>query len=340
MRWHELECSGVPITAFPVSSLRKPSLITHMLAFWRYLILHRIQIVHTFDAASSVFAVPAARLAHVPVTLEGQLRYRALVPWNLRFVLPIVDRLCTGVVVNCKAVREDLERHWNVPRSKIHICYNGLAPERFHSIDRRRPPAVSGASVVIGTVTVLRPEKDLGCLIQAFAHLLKSQPDARLVVVGDGPMRQPLEEQSRNLGLASDVIFTGAQADPSTWMAAMDIYVNCSTSESSSNSLLEAMACGCLPVASDVGGAREMLTDNTGLICGALFKPGCPRMLANILQQYSSDTGNRLNLASAARRRALGDFTIERSVEGLARLYRNLLESRTNHQDTRPTETV
>jgi glycosyltransferase involved in cell wall biosynthesis len=242
--------------------------------------------------------------------------------------------------VNCKAVRDDLEHYWNVPRTKIHICYNGLRPERFHSIDRRRPPAVAGASVVIGTATVLRPEKDLGCLMQAFARLLKSQPDARLVVVGDGPMRQPLEEQSRSLGVASDVIFTGAQPDPFTWMAAMDIYVNCSTSESSSNSLLEAMACGCLPVASDVGGAREMLTDNTGFICGALFKPGCPRMLANILQQYSSDTVNRLNLARAARLRALADFTIEDSAELLVRLYRTLLESRTNLQYTRPSETV
>src|SRR5262249_55017685 len=131
-----------------------------------------------------VYGVPLARMSGVPVSLSSQLSYRVLSPPLMRALLGVVDRMATGVFVNCNAVANYLVSHWKLPRKRVHVCYNGYEPSVFHPHDRRRVEVVSRANIVIGTVALLRPEKNLNILIEAFARLYRVDSGARLVIVG------------------------------------------------------------------------------------------------------------------------------------------------------------
>ena len=110
----------------------------------------------------------------------------------MRALMAVVDRVATGVFVNCQAIAEHLAEDWKVPRKRIHVCYNGCETREFHPNGRARPPQLEDASVVIGTVAVLREEKNLPMLIDAFAELAGVDARARLLMVGSGPLKADL----------------------------------------------------------------------------------------------------------------------------------------------------
>ena len=101
LRGAELEAAGVPIVRFPVQSLYRPSTLSAARGMGRYLKLHRIQLVHTFDVPMNLFGVPVARVYHTPVVLSSQRAFRDLTPGIHRRLLRVTDRLVHGVVVNC-----------------------------------------------------------------------------------------------------------------------------------------------------------------------------------------------------------------------------------------------
>src|SRR6185369_5785333 len=149
--------------------------------------------------------------------------------------LRLTDRLVSGVVVNCEAMRRHLLEDEGVSAGRIQLCYNGIDTTRFFPSPVPRPPILADASAVIGCACVLRPEKGLPTLIDAF-HLVRPHfPRTKLVLVGSGPMRSALEEQARSLGLSESVVFVPAQADVAVWMRSMDIFVLPSLSEALSN---------------------------------------------------------------------------------------------------------
>jgi glycosyltransferase involved in cell wall biosynthesis len=211
-----------------------------------------------------------------------------------------------------------------VKAADIAICYNGVDDRDFHPpADRAAsrqilPPAFREATFVIGTVAALRPEKDLGMLIEAFARVQKFHPGARLLIVGDGMMKAPWSALAAQLGVADKCHFEPARPAIGDWMRAIDIYVLCSTSESFSNSLLEAMACGCCPVATRVGGIPEMVEDQKS---GLLIESGKVDDLAAKLTQLIEDRSLRESLAAGAVSRAHGKFSVQAFARNMQDIY-------------------
>ena len=161
--------------------------------------------------------------------------------------------------VNCHAVADNLTASWQISAQRIQVCHNGFEELEFHPNHRSRPVQLADASTVIGTVAVLREEKNLITLVEAFAQVAKVDRLARLLIVGSGPMRPLLERRVEVLNLISACVFEDASNTPAQWMRAIDIFVLPSRSEAFPNALLEAMACGCCPVASRVGGIPELI---------------------------------------------------------------------------------
>ena len=142
---------------------------------------------------------------------------------------------------------------WRLDPRRIRFIPNGVDLQRFHPAPRPPGPCV------VGTVAALRPEKNVGRLLRAFAGA--GDPEARLVVVGDGPERTALEALARQLNMADRVTFTGALADPAPLYRSFDVFALSSDTEQQPLSLLEAMASGCAVAATDVGDVRAMLPD-------------------------------------------------------------------------------
>jgi glycosyltransferase involved in cell wall biosynthesis len=325
VRGDELRAAGIPICHVPVRSFRSLTTAAATLGFRRYLRRHDIRVVHAFDVPMDIFAVPVARTFGVPVVLSSQRAHRGLTPGLQTRLLRLVDRLADGVVVNSEAMRQHVSEE-GVPGDRIHLIPNGLDLARFNPGDRLRQGAVRDAGTVVGVVCVQRPEKDLATLVRAFARVGRAaSADRRLLLVGDGPDRQGLEALAGSLGIREKVAFVGSQADVVPWLRSIDIFVLPSRSEAFSNSLLEAMACGCSCVASNVGGNPELVRDGE---TGYLFVPGDVDGLASTIARLIEDRQARQEIARRGAELVSGRFGLDSAAGQLAALYARLLEAK------------
>ena len=323
-RGDELRAAGVPILELPVGSFLSPSALAGARRLGRYLDRHRIRIVHAFDLPLTIFGVPVARAFRTPLVLSSQRSHRDLAPGLRRHMRRLADFVVDGLVVNCLSVARQLVAEEHVPAGLIHLCYNGVDVTRFYPGERCWPPALQGASLVIGTLCAFRKEKALPTLLEAFARVRSLRPHLKLLLVGDGPLRKDLQERSARLGLAEDCHFEPATADVARWFHATDIFVLPSVSEALSNSLMEAMACGCCAVASRVGGNPELVThERTGL----LFTAGDVAGLAACLQRLIEQPGLAQELAAAGAAHLRERFSTQVAARRMEEIYTGLIGS-------------
>ncbi len=179
---------------------------------------------------------------------------------------------------------------WKLSPRHLRYVPNGIDLNRFGG--PAPPQPWPGDGPAIGTVTALRPEKNLARLLRAFRLATRDAP-ARLVVIGDGPERPALEALARELGIAGAVHWAGQVVQPAGLIKALDIFAMSSDTEQMPLSLLEAMAAGLPAVATDVGDIRAMLPE-----------PG--RRFVVPLEDAALGEAMRTLIGSADLRRALG----------------------------------
>lgn len=332
IRAEELRAAGVPIVRFPVRSFASLETLTCARQMGRYLRQHAIRLVHTFDVPMNLFGVPTARWFRTPVVLSSQRAHRQLVSPTFRCLLRATDRMVDGVVVNCEAIRGHLTADYGVPGDRLHLCYNGIDTTVFK-------PAPGGShpdEVWIGGVYALRPEKDLETLLDAFAQVHARRPETRLRITGSGPSEQLLRARAASLGLQSVCRFEPATAEAASCFRSLDIFVLPSRSEALSNSLMEAMACGCASIASRVGGNPELIThERTGL----LFKAGDAAALAAHLDLLTENVEFRHALGAAAAGHIRQNFSGQAAARRMGEIYTAALErARVSRELTMPAQ--
>jgi L-malate glycosyltransferase len=320
----ELEAAGVPVAHFPVYSFRSPGAVSGAFQLARYVRRHKIRLVHTFDYPATVFAVPASRLLTSATVVSSQRSHRDLIPRGYRRLVQITDHMADAIVVNCDFVRRHLEREEGVPAGRIQLCYNGIDLEAFSPSGAPRPADLPRDAFVIGVVSVLRPEKGLPTLLRAFARVRQLRASMKLAIVGDGPMLESLRSESDALGIREDCVFAGSTNQVRDWLRAIDIFVLPSLSEALSNALMEAMACGCPVVASNVGGNPELVRNGE---TGLLFEPGDAAGLAATLQVLIEDESLRWRLVEAGASFVRSRFSIRSSAQRMGEIYERLIKS-------------
>jgi glycosyltransferase involved in cell wall biosynthesis len=320
LRDSELRVAGVPVVQFAVPSLAS---LAGALRIAAYIREQGIRLVHAFDAPANLYGAPAARMAGAPVVISSQRAHRDLMPHIYRHGLRMTDHLVNGVVVNCEFVRRHLIEDEKVPAGLIHLCYNGIDTTIFRPIRVERPEPLRGASLVIGVICALRPEKGIDTLLEAFAAVCSLTPGMRLAIVGSGPSLPDLESRAKALGILDTCIFHPAVSHVADWLQGIDIFVLPSLSEALSNSLMEAMACGCCVVASRVGGNPELVTHAE---TGMLFEPRDAAGLAEILRLLVREPDLRRTLAANASRVIHSRFPIEAAARRMGEIYSALLE--------------
>ena len=150
---------------------------------------------------------------------------------------------------------------------KITVIRNGVDPQKFKlepQAAAREKLGLPPSPPLILSIGVLTDNKGFRILIDAIARLRRHQPDAVLVIIGEGEDRRRLENQIRRLGLEKNVLLAVAypNAELGSWYNAADVFCLASEIEGCPNVLLEAMACGCPVISTDGGGGiREIVTD-------------------------------------------------------------------------------
>jgi glycosyltransferase involved in cell wall biosynthesis len=319
MRADELRAAGVPIVHFPVPSLASVKGAARIATYIRS---EGIRLVHTYDTPTNLYGVPAARMAGSTVVLSSQRVHRSLWPGIYRHGLRITDRMVDGVVVNCEFMRRHLCDDEKTPAGLIHLCHNGIDTDIFQPVRGERPEALRDASLVVGVVCGLRPEKGLETLLDAFAAVRELAPGMKLTIVGSGSCLADLQDRAQALGILAHCVFEPATQRVPYWLHAIDIFVLPSLSEALSNSLMEAMACGCCVVASRTGGNPELVAHGE---TGMLFAPRDAVGLGAILGQLVNNAALRAELASRAARLIHSRFSKQAAARRMGEIYSMLL---------------
>lgn len=251
-----------------------------------------------------------ARAAGVPGLLEvnaplidEQAAYRGLADRaGAERVARRVFESAAALIAVSREVAEYLERRIGA-RGKVTVIPNGVNPERFRN---DVPPTCPGGprSFTVGFVGTLKPWHGLSVLVKAFDRLRRWRPSARLLIVGDGPEREPLVTEIASRGLTNNSVLTGAvlpDAVPGL-LASMDVAVAPYPARDdfyfSPLKVFEYMAAGRAVVASRVGQLTELIEDGvTGLLC----QPGDSDALAESLERLATDEEMRTGLGLAAR---------------------------------------
>jgi glycosyltransferase involved in cell wall biosynthesis len=321
MRFEELKRAGIPFLHVPFFSLKSPTALPAAMRVRRYIKENGICLVHAYDS-SAVFLAPIARALRVPAVLSSVLGSRGLVDGRTLRQLRWTDKIVDTVVVNCEAMRRHMIDDEHVESERIQLCYNGVDTTQFYPAEGRKPAPVEDASFVIGTVCVLRAEKALELLQDAFARVRHLKPGMKLLIVGSGPELPRLEVNSRRLGLTDDCLFVPATPSVPQFLRALGIFVSCSTSEAFSNTILEAMACGCCVIGSRVGGTPELIgNDERGL----LFRAGDAGDLAAKLRTLIENESLRRELGSRAAKFATEKLNIGSAASRMMEIYENVL---------------
>ncbi len=318
-RLADLRAASVPVEVLHLHSFRKPETLAVAWRLAAYLRRERIDLVHAFDVPATIFATPVARAAGTRVVLSSHRASRELSTAGQRWVLRRTDGLVDGIVTNTLAGRRALIDEDHVPERKVHHCPNGLDTRRFSPAPSR---AGDDATLRIGALAVLRPEKSLDTLVDAVARLHADGVRVELVIMGDGPLRGELEARAHAQGLAGACRFIGANQDVVAHLRTLDLFVLPSRSEAMSNALMEAMACGCAVVASNVGGNPEVVRDGD---TGVLFPAGDTAALTAVLARLATDRAERERLSQAARAEAVTRFDLAVTVQQMAGIYERAL---------------
>jgi sugar transferase (PEP-CTERM/EpsH1 system associated) len=293
---------------------------------------YRPHIVHSRNWGA-LEAVPAARLAGVPVIIHSEHGYEldmfAGLPLRRRLFRRATYSMADAVFAVTRELRSFHARQAWVRPESMGVIYNGVDTQRFAPCQESRALlrgelGLPSESFVVGTVGRFVAIKDQRTLIYAASKLVASGVDIRVVLVGAGPERESLRSLASGQ-LDGRVCFVGDSDRVPELLNAMDVFVLASRGEGMSNTLLEAMACGLPLLATGVGGNPEIVKEER---TGWLFVPGDVNELAGKLMLLAKDPSLKLRFGEAARERAVESFSLDRMLANYRNLYTELAERR------------
>lgn len=292
----------------------------------RHIIDNKIDILHCHQYTPYVYGVIASIFTGCRVVFTEHGRFYPDQRKAKRVMAnPLLNLFTSRVTAISSATRDALMKFENFPGEKIDIVYNGIdGGERESSIRVRalkRELEIPEDAFVLGTIARLDTIKNQSLMIRALKRVHREFPGTVLVIVGDGPERGNLERLVNELGLSSNVKFTGFREDVGCCYSMMDIFLLTSFSEGTAMSLLEAMASSLVCIATNVGGNPEIVLDSE---TGYIIPSGDEKALAERIRILISDKGLRDALGANGRKRYEVHFTVERMVHSFETIYDSL----------------
>ncbi len=294
---------------------------------WKHLKALKPDIVHTRNLAALEAVVPAMLTGvRVRIHSEHGRDFNDIAGDNRKHLL--LRRTLMPAVNHSIALSRDLENYMHtkigVPRRKITQIYNGVDTEKFHPSDGKNPelPFSEPGLVVFGTAGRMQAVKDQTTLARAFIRMLKIAPQlkntARLMMIGDGPLRNAAIALLEEAGCPELAWLPGSRDDMADIMRQMNVFVLPSLSEGISNTILEAMATGLPVIATRVGGNEELVDENE---TGFLVPPADPEAIAQAMIKYLEYPRLIARHGSAARQKAEKSFSMDAMVRAYLQVY-------------------
>lgn len=291
----------------------------------------RVDLIHAHQYTPFFYAT-AARVTRVrlPVMFTEHGRHQPDYPRRKRMIYNrAVLRRADRVIGVGQTVRQALITNEGITAPRVSVIYNGidLAAFETNTADRaavRREIGVEPDDFVVAQVARLDYLKDHATAVRAIVRVAGQNKHARLVLVGDGPLRGEIEEQIAGAGVGEFIRMLGLRRDVGRILATADAFLLTSVSEGIPLTVIEAMAAGLPVVSTAVGGVPEVIVDG---VTGLLAPAGDDQALAQALLALSADQDLRTRLGEAGRRRAREIFSEEQMHAGYRECYNEMLRA-------------
>ena len=233
---------------------------------------------------------------------------------------------CNAIIVPSDVSRQEYASMIGINTDKISIIYNGVDTSKFNRSNSnylQNELNLPQEALVIGSVARFDPVKNIDGLIHAFAGMSPaSREGCRLLLVGDGPERERLEQEAKSLHVRDQVVFAGMSSEVEKFLRLMDLYVQPSHFEGVPNAVLEAMAAGLPVLATNVGGVPEIVQhEKTGLI----VPPKDQAALSQAMEHLIANEGLRRTLGSQGAQIAASKFSIQKMVADYEGLFERII---------------
>ncbi len=307
---------------------------------WDPRLRHRLQhvfedwrpdIVHSFMFGFDYQVNVAARKAAVPVVLSSR---RQLATWKKPRHVRLqrkANALADGIVANSEAVAAFASQQEDEPRERFCVIRNGIDVQGFQASGNSETVAeelsIPRDRKVIGLVANYSPVKDHDLFVRIAAELSRRRDDVHFLLVGEGLLRNAVEQQIGAAGLMDRFTLTAAKDSIADLYALMAVLVLCSKVEGSPNAVMEAMAAGRPVVAAKVGGVPELVDEG---VTGRLIDSRSPADFAGAIEGLLDhpEVAARIGAAGAS---FVGEhLSVDRMVGEYAALYAELLERATS----------
>ncbi len=298
----------------------------------RYVRKHRIEIIHANNPISGFVGSAVKKLAGIPLVYT----MRGTIPDNIKArgsklarMLQMFEKRALARADLVTAITQhivDSASDWYGRRINAKVIPNGIDLSRFQGANGnklRREFNIPAKSRVILFVGRLVKVKGLKYLFSAMSGIVKASPNTKLLIVGDGPIRQELEQQVDSLGISDSVIFAGLRSDIKDFLSASDFLVLPSLHEGFPNVALEAMACGKPVVACRVTSLPEIIDKGIGILAKPRSSKALKLAISSLLKKPAliKSMGAKAKLKSR-------QYSWDRLAGIMIKEYKKLLEDR------------
>lgn len=292
-------------------------------ALWRLIRIiqkRQVHIVHTHSSVDARLGGLAGRITRRAIVRSRHLSTPIKASWPSWF---LYMRLADHVITSGESIRQAMINTNNMAPEKITSIPAGIDTERFYPrpLDATlcQELGISKAHFVVGIVAVLRSWKGHRSLFEGIALYKEKNPNVRLLVLGDGPTRENLEQLRRELELEQHILMLGHIADTPRYYSIMDcVILNSYSNEATSQTLPQAMLMGKPVIGTNIGSIPEVVIDGK---TGILIPPKSPEKISSSLDYLHQNPNIRHQLAEKGSLHALDHFTKTRMIRSTTDIY-------------------
>jgi len=315
----EVERLGITVITLGMKHKKDLTVIPKLVSLLRKKNIH---IIHSSTFIPNFMGRIAATIARVPVKIITEHNIysdkKKFHVFSDRILSYVTDR----IICVSEAVKKFTEKQEGIKHKKFLVFKNFIDLEKYNFSVKadylKNEFKLKEKQIIVGTISTLTKQKGHSTLLEAASIICNQMNNVRFLIVGDGPLRNLLEEKAKNLGISEFIIFAGARRDISELLSIMDIFAFPSLWEGFSIAILEAMAMKKPVIASRVDGISEIIKDG---ISGILFTPRNARELASHIFDLIRNPEIAQKLGEQARLQIEEYYDCQKNIKELENLY-------------------
>jgi len=322
------------VLEFQLTSFYDLNFVRSIRRYVEFLRNEKIDLVQTYDFYSNVFGILGARIAGVPVRIASKRETGVMRTSNQERVEKLTFRMATRICANSLAVKRHLIKA-DIPQEHITVIHNGFDASQFDlgTVDRRKIatelglPYHEGIRYISHVANMRHEVKNHPMVLRAAKIVLAENSDVHFVLAGEGDLMNPLVQMADDLGISANTHFIGRCTRVPELLSISYAGVLTSFAEGFSNSILEYMAAALPVVATNVGGANEVIDEGRS---GYLIESDNHEGLAERLLFLTANPEVSFAMGTFGREVVMSEYSSETQFLKLTSLYRSELDRASN----------